>query len=200
MRPSALHAYREGKHKHCASRTNSLTSIPARSRTRCSRMQSVAHGTSGGSGIHTMNSNLVSSNLTNGVHAGTTLVTDGPHSAGHADMSYSLPTSAPERRKHWEGPREPPRLQLADMFLSRQDLHETRASRDELFTSLSLDLLGAELKDGLHEVGSSLDDCELHARGVGDWRIVHAETHHRGVEQVEALLVDASRDRSANTP
>ena len=68
----------------------------------------------------------------------------------------------------------------------------------QLLSALYLVGTEAQVKDTLDEVLSSLYNGLLHARCVGNWRVVHAQPLHRGVQQIKELLRYLGTDGSAD--
>ena len=68
----------------------------------------------------------------------------------------------------------------------------------QLLSTLYLVGTEAQVKDTLDEVLSSLYNGLLHARCVGNWRVVHAQPLHRGVQQIKELLRYLGTDGSAD--
>mmetsp|Transcript_35 Transcript_35/g.107 ORF Transcript_35/g.107 Transcript_35/m.107 type:complete len:591 (+) Transcript_35:199-1971(+) len=56
----------------------------------------------------------------------------------------------------------------------------------------------AEVKDTLDEVISSLHNGLLHARCVRNWRVVHAQSLHRGIQQIKELFRNLGTDGSTD--
>ena len=68
-------------------------------------------------------------------------------------------------------------------------------------TGACLELLLDYVGDALDEVGGALDDRLLHARRVGNRRVIHAQPLHRRIQLVEELLpsVQTSETNQADT-